>query len=234
MRFTKLCSFTAYCLLFCSTVHAEVIYSGLKNLPITKDGFGTSLNLISGEVSNGAPGPSGDWDFNVFFTPQVNPTHPWGLSLNKQEPILGNDFGAALAGHYSGEPFNIPLTQIYNVGIPIGPGSDFLDQLDLNPGVFTAPFGTAILGLRLFSFDDLDFHYAWIRLTLDGPGNGYAQGKIVDWAYESSANTALLSGLPLSVPEPSSLVTGMMGLATVAAARLVQTKRRCCQNDRTH
>ncbi|MBI2825225.1 MAG: hypothetical protein HYX69_11120 [Planctomycetia bacterium] len=100
MRFTSAFATIACFVLFSSTARAEVIYSGKVNIPITQNGNGTSLNLVTGQVFEGPVDFNDDWDINFFFVPTIDAIHPWKLAINKQDPILGNDFGAALAGSY--------------------------------------------------------------------------------------------------------------------------------------
>ena len=73
-----------------------------------------------------------------------------------------------------------------------------------------------VCGVRLFNQGDSQIHFGWVRLDL--PAGGTTPGTLIDFAWESQANTPI--GALAGVPEPSSLaVIGLVGGAPVARRR---------------
>jgi hypothetical protein len=72
----------------------------------------------------------------------------------------------------------------------------------------TPPFDgfTAYAGFDLV-YDGAD-HYGWMRISDPYPPM-FCGGEILDWAYETAPNTALLAG---AVPEPGSVVLFELGV----------------------
>jgi hypothetical protein len=93
--------------------------------------------------------------------------------------------------------------------------------LSVQPG--TPPFGTpqfsagdtGYVGLK-FDIPGGSTHYGWAQVTVVDDG-GLHQVKVLDWAYESAADTAITAG---AVPEPQETALVMLlGAAGVAAYR---------------
>lgn len=69
--------------------------------------------------------------------------------------------------------------------------------------------------------DGLDYNYGWVRLRLntvsvDASGTNVASLTLVDWAYESDANTPIVAG---AIPESSSLALLALGAVGVCSVR---------------
>lgn len=58
-------------------------------------------------------------------------------------------------------------------------------------------------------------YYGWAQVVIDNTG----AGSIVDWAYESTAGTAIMAGQIAPVPEPATLAAGLLCLGAAALRR---------------
>lgn len=188
-------------------VHAEVRYSGLLNAAIPADSIGLYVNVVKAELYAGPHSypatfdPAYAFDFNVYRDPG------WSLLTSNQTgqpkivPASARGFVVDAAG-------SLNLTE----GELIGPGRSFtvlpvaevpVDQTSLLVG-----FRFRNEGALMFDSDDDTVHYGWFRVLL--PANGV--GTLVDYAYETTPDTALLAGVG-AVPEPGSLALMAGGLA---------------------
>lgn len=187
--------------------HAEVRYSGVLNAAIPADSIGLYVNVVKAELYAGPHSypatfdPAYAFDFNVYRDPG------WSLLTSNQTgqpkivPASARGFVLDAAG-------SLNLTE----GELIGPGRSFtvLPVADV-PGDQTSllvGFRFRNEGALMFDSDDDTVHYGWFRVLL--PASGV--GTLVDYAYETLPDTALIAGA-VPVPEPASVALMAGGLA---------------------
>ena len=191
-----------------SSASAAVIYSGPQNLQFSNSSQSIDIN-------------GGGADYNYLFQGgnmlQVQGTSAAATQIAVDGPSSSAVLARALSsgtsisssdsyGAGAGGPAGFPKILVeYN-----GPGGNASGGLFAPAGPGT---NTAFVGVRLAN--GADWNYGWIRVTL--PYNiNTGQATIVDWAYESNVNTAILAGATASsggaVPLP-----GAAALAALAA-----------------
>lgn len=187
--------------------HAEVRYSGVLNATIPPDTIGLYVNVVKGELYAGPHSypatfdPAYAFDFNVYRDP--------GWSL-----LTSNQTGQPKIVPASARGFVVDAAGSLNLaeGELIGPGRSFtvLPIADVPAGQTSLLVGFRFRneGALMFDSDDDTVHYGWFRVLL--PANG--PGTLVDYAYETTPDTALLAGVG-AVPEPGSLALMASGLA---------------------
>jgi hypothetical protein len=183
-----------------SSASAAVIYSGPQNLQFQSGNQAIDMN-------------GGGNDFNIYR--QSNGLYVQGLSQTDAQIAVGinpTDAAAISAGT------SISGSDAYGTGFIGSPGNKTLVGYDgangnAISGLF-APAGpgtnTAFVGVRLSN--GADWNYGWIRITVPYNINA-GQATIVDWAYESNVNSAILAG----AGAPSGGGVPLPGAAALAA-----------------
>lgn len=194
---------------------AEVHYSGVLNAPIPDTPIGLYVNVVRDELYSGPHGFPAPWDPAFGFDFNVYKDPGWialssGLS---GQPKIVREEARGFVVDPAGSLNQLP-------GVWVGPGSTFTvaqntlipaDQTELLVG-----FRFRNEGALMWDSDDDTLHYGWFRISLPAAG----AGTLVDYAYETTANTALMAG---AVPEPASLALmggGLVGLLARSRRRV--------------
>jgi hypothetical protein len=180
---------------------ADIIYSGTQDIPIGSGGTSPyNLDL----TGSGAT----DYTFSYGAIPIAE-----GLSIDTYtNSVVSTDGTDADRLTY---------------GALIGPSGPFASGTGVNIQSYKIFLGgkgnwgsqSGYLGFQ-FQLGDLTTHYGWAQLDLSGFGS-VGSAVLVDWAYESTADTPISAG---AVPEPASLALLALGAAGVGA--YVRSRRR--------
>jgi hypothetical protein len=181
-----------------STASAAVVYSGVVNLPIPGTFDGTYLNVVSGLATPSTTGNT-DYDFNPYIS---SPGTSTSWSFFQPDGTSGGTVASTTTG---------PAI-ILSAGTPIGPSSVF--KTSAAAGTAFNSSTNALVGFKFQIESDSSVHYGWARISLPTPavGTGVTQlpGTIIDYAYDSTANTAILAGSTVA-PEPTTLAALALG-----------------------
>jgi hypothetical protein len=188
-----------------AVANADVIYSGVQNISVPATFNGIYLNMITGDTG-GTPAATPGWDVNPWVTSAGTASAAWrffpnGNGTNPDNGVLVSS-GTAI--------INLAL------GTLIGPSGTYSISSASVP-----PLGTSIFGIRLFNEATNTTHYGWIRMILNGTGTAITPGTIVDWAFESTPNTAIAAG---AIPEPST--TALLAAMAAGAVGLRAWRKR--------
>lgn len=179
---------------------AAVIYSGIQN-----------LTTSSVDVAN--------FDAAIPVDVDGDSAPDFGIALGARIGLAAASVGV------QGDPTNSFLLPLLP-GQFVGPvDASWKSAVGLMAGVDTPP--TAVYGpwappheTGIFGFAFVDSssatHYGWARANVqfDLP-NGSSSATVIDWAYESQADTPIQS----PIPEPSTLSLLALGAAGLAALR---------------
>jgi hypothetical protein len=192
-----------------AAANAAVVYSGAVNFVCAVDGYGTYINVETGQLASGFNGASlvPGWDVNPFRNNQGT-----GSGMNIYTPT-----GGGQVANGSGPAINLAAATT------IGASSNFSQN---NSGVV---FGSAagnwqygaenLLGFRFVAAAGTT-HYGWMRFLMGSqPATGNLVTRtVVDYGYESTAGASILAGAG-AVPAPGAL-------ALLGAAGLIGARRR--------
>lgn len=168
---------------------AAIQYSGPQNLPINANN-----NYIALDIDG-----NGIYDFNFNFNSFIDATQSF-RSVNMAPEISGNGWidviehgdPARLSVNYNVQTA-LPNTDLFAWDSPANEdtlaGTSFGNTYDTF-GDFNGQRG--YIGVRFTSpaCDNGNYHYGWIQFETTLP----PAGNIIDWAYESSCNTPILTG----------------------------------------
>ncbi|HZZ44190.1 MAG TPA: PEP-CTERM sorting domain-containing protein [Tepidisphaeraceae bacterium] len=194
---------------------ANIVYSGIQNVPLTNGSPGIYINLVT-DLSTATPGANPGWDINPYVNGGSSQNFfgmylPLSLStflVKSSSPTAGGADVAKL-------PFG---TIISSASTLIGEPAQFGFMNNPTAGDWLAA-GTGYMGIE---FTEASVNggapvFGWVQIakTVDGePARGGSTGiTFVDWAYDDSG-ASIIAGAT-SLPEPSSLAllaTGAIGL----------------------
>lgn len=185
-----------------SSASAALVHSGVINTSVPGTFDGVYVNVQSGLATTTTTG-NANYDFNPYIpTPGTSTT--WSFF----QPDGAN--GGTVASSTSGPAV------VLNTGDIVGPSSVFKTGT-ATAGAFSGLTG-ALVGFKFqIETTPATVHYGWARVTLPTPVVGTTAqpaGTLIEYAYESTPNTALAAGV---VPEPTSLAA--LSLAGFVARR---------------
>jgi hypothetical protein len=162
---------------------AVVVYSGVQNIPIPQTLDGVYLRISDGAVSGSFPA---DWNSEPWLNPFFGGVYIGSSDLfrpivtgadqilNITPGTLIDSMGNFAAGESGSSTHVGAAANQFQIGMP---------------GLIGLAFQTTVGGPE---------YYGWLRMTIDNTGNG----SIVDWAYDSTAGTAIQAGATTAtVPE---------------------------------
>ncbi len=182
-----------------SPASAAIVYSGLQNIPIPFTFNGVYLNVITGAATNTEPS-----DF--MGSPTVN--------FDFGGVDISNGTNLRPVVNTTNQVFNIPVSMTINSGSTFAAGTN-ASTMHLGPAAGQFQVGSA--GYMGFAMNPggTGERYGWIQMVLNNDSGG---GKIVQYAYESTAGTAIMAG---AIPEP-----GAFSCLLLAVAGLFSRRRR--------
>ena len=193
---------------FPGTAHAALIYSGVQNVAVPLLGIeGRYLRISDGTVSGTLPA-------NYDTEPWLNPV--FGGSWIYNSPLL--------------RPVITGTDQIVNLaaGTVINAGGNFVGDASASTshvGAAANQFHIGTPGYLGFVFETSvggPDYYGWAKVVVNNAG----AGSIVDWAYESTAGTAIQAGQITSVPEPAMAAVGLLCLGAGMLRRRLRSDDR--------
>jgi MYXO-CTERM domain-containing protein len=195
--------------------HAAVVYSGpLSITGAPKTAIFTDFDTAATSTTN-IPG----WDVAISVA-SINLGTEFSLQASVQSSA-GVDLGGFVGGGFS--------VSKLDAGVTVGPSSTFTlntqpvfqmaDSVN-NFYIWNGGVTNKFLGIE-FKAADGTLHYAWEELNVNATT---VVPTVVGWAYESTPNTAIVTGdTGTAVPEPSSAAT--LGALALGAAG-VRSRRR--------
>ncbi|BCU79783.1 PEP-CTERM sorting domain-containing protein [Luteolibacter sp. LG18] len=177
--------------------HAAIVYSGLRDIPVTTTFDGVYLDVDAGTTSGSE---TTGWDINPFFGGEgvANSAafQPARTTIALDAPILNLALGSTVDGSLNF------LTGFGGSETHVGTG----------PGQFTSG-GEGYIGFQFTPNDNSGTFYGWMRVTFANDGSA---GLIRDWAYETNGS-AITVGSVVAVPEPSAFA--LLGVGSVVLFR---------------
>ena len=183
-----------------ATSNAAVVYSGILNFAINADLSGAYINVETNVLSNGPGSGVPGWDVN----PYGSSTAAISFYLTTGTGYMRNPGAGTSTGRTNiAEGTAIGATAFYYTSSTATLGTAVGQWTANSTGIFGFKFLTA----------DLTTHYGWMRLAI---GANTATRSVVDYGWESTANTSILAGA--GAPAPGALA--LLGLAGLATRRL--------------
>ena len=161
-----------------TTANADVVYSGVVNIPIQANIDGCYLNVETGVYVNGPGSGAPGWDVN-----------PYGTSLTAVSLFAATGTG------YMRNPGAGTSTARTNLDADtsIDPASFFYASSSATIGTLVGQWSANASGIFGFKFVAADglVHYGWLRMAI---GANAATRTIVDYAYDTIAATGVRAG----------------------------------------
>ena len=191
-----------FCLFAGHGLRAAVVYSGLRDIPISTGFEGTYLNVTSG--ASGGSMVLG-WHVNFFFGGagiwNQSGFQPLRSSTDPFSPILNLPTGTVIDG-----------TSLFASGEG-GSGDLGSEHLGSGNGFFQ-PGQLGIFGFNI-NIDGAQ-RYGWMRVILTADESG---ALIQDWAYDDTGAPILAGLLGMAIPEPNRTLLLLGGILSIGLRR---------------
>lgn len=183
---------------------AAIVHSGIINLNVPSTTAGIYLNVVTG-VSATAPAGAPGWDLNPWSGSALNVwTNNAGNPANSDGVVIN-----AAGGSSATLTDNLPLGFIIDGTSTYGRTSS---SETTGATALLVNSSNNIVGFRFWNEAGSSIHFGWVRFST-GTSLGAQPRSIVEYAYESTANTGIAAG---AIPTPGSLAllaVGALGLA---------------------
>ena len=189
-----------------ATSNAAIVYSGIVNFACAVDIDGCYINVQTNLLSNGPGSGVPGWDVNPYSTSGgMNFFNSTGGGQMRRAGVTTGTAGNLAVGTVVGAAgsFNTSTGNVYGTTAATGlAGGWTLGSENIIGFRFVAAAGTT--------------HYGWMRFLMGAAGSsGTSMTRtVVDYGYESTADTSILAGAG-AAPAPGALaLLGLAGLAT--------------------
>lgn len=191
-----------------TTADAVIIYSGPQNITVTNPGVTSGLQVGTlqylDQAGNNGPFRAAVGVYGTYTGPSgsvFSATNITAFLTLQTSGIQARASGAAVVNLMS--------------GAVIGPGNGPYAVGYSFPGLGNFSGTTGFAGLNFTIAGNT--HYGWLRLVFDPVDQ---EVQLIDWAYESVADTAIAAGDTTSVPLPATLPLAGLGVLALGAVGL--------------